>query len=197
MKIALTFDAEHAGQPHQSPDAPGEILAALAAASVQATFFLQGRWANAFPDLAHEIAADGHLIGNHSQNHAAMTGLNHQGRVREVKDAAYAIEQASGVDPKPWFRFPFGNKDPKIEAHVRRLGYQVVGWDFHVADWEPATTADDIGARIISGIREHGPVVLLHTWPRTTAEALPRVLDALGDHEFVTVAKLAEDVILP
>ena len=38
----------------------------LSRAGVRGTFFVQGRWARSHPDQARQIAASGHLIGNHS-----------------------------------------------------------------------------------------------------------------------------------
>ena len=52
--------------------ADAEILAALADAGARATFFIQGRWAEAFPELARSIAEAGHLVGDHSFYHARL-----------------------------------------------------------------------------------------------------------------------------
>jgi len=64
-----------------------------------------------------------------------------------------------------------------------------------VEDWEPTRTPQAIAADAIDGIRRHGDgtVLLLHTWPGGTVEALPRVLDDLPDGtRFITVDALAE-----
>ena len=74
MRVALTFDTEFPDRP--SPAGVEEqILSALAGAGVRATFFLQGRWARAYPEVARRIAEPGHVIGNHSHHHAPMDGL--------------------------------------------------------------------------------------------------------------------------
>ena len=58
--------------------------------------------------MARRIAADGHLIGNHSFYHARMPLLSPEGFEEDVREAQRAIVEATGVDPRPWLRFPFG-----------------------------------------------------------------------------------------
>ena len=61
-KIALTFDA--------GSDAAGiSILDVLNKHNVKVTFFLTGKWVEAFPNYAKRIARDGHSIGNHTYSH--------------------------------------------------------------------------------------------------------------------------------
>ena len=48
----------------------------LAGLQVRTTFFVQGRWAEAYPALARRVATDGHLVGHHSHYHVRMVGLS-------------------------------------------------------------------------------------------------------------------------
>ena len=57
LQVALTFDAEHPSRSGTDPGTADAILDALAEAQVRGTFFIQGRWASAFPRLARRIAA--------------------------------------------------------------------------------------------------------------------------------------------
>ena len=86
FRVALTFDAEHPDRPTRPGVAEG-LLDLLAAEQIQATFFIQGRWAEAYPTTAARIAADGHLVGNHSHYHARMTLLSESGFDTDVRDA--------------------------------------------------------------------------------------------------------------
>jgi peptidoglycan/xylan/chitin deacetylase (PgdA/CDA1 family) len=195
-RIALTFDAEHPDRPRCPPDAPDRILDALADARARATFFVQGRWAQAYPDRARRIADEGHLVGNHSHYHARMTLLHDDGVRSDVDAAAGHIVTASGTDPRPWFRCPFGDghDDPRVLAALERLGYRNVHWDLELDDWEPWTTADRLAEAAVAGALEHGDgaIVLLHTWPASTADAIPVILDRLAaaDAQFVPVDAL-------
>jgi peptidoglycan/xylan/chitin deacetylase (PgdA/CDA1 family) len=196
LRIALTFDAEHPDRPRCPPDAPDRILDALADARARATFFIQGRWAQAYPDRARRIADEGHLVGNHSNYHARMTLLHDDGVRSDVDAAAGHIVTASGIDPRPWFRCPFGDghDDRRVLAALERLGYRNVHWDLELDDWEPWTTVDRLAEAAVAGALEHGDgaVVLLHTWPASTADAIPMILDRLAaaDAQFVPVDAL-------
>ena len=195
--VALTFDAEHPDRSWCPPDAAERILDVLAGAGIRATFFIQGRWAEAYPGTARRIADEGHLIGNHSHHHARMPLLLDRGLREDVDAAREAIVQATGRDPRPWFRCPWGAgvEDPRVLAALAAAGYRHVGWHVEVEDWEPTRAPQAIAADAIDGVRRHGDgtVLLLHTWPGGTVDALPRVLDDLPDGtRFITVDALAE-----
>jgi len=193
----LTFDAEHPDRSWCPPGAAERILDVLAGAGIRATFFIQGRWAEAYPGTARRIADEGHLVGNHSHHHARMPLLLDRGLREDVDTARGAIIQATGRDPRPWFRCPWGTgaDDPRVLAALAAAGYRHVGWHVEVEDWEPTRSSQAIAADAIEGIRRHGDgtVLLLHTWPGGTVEALQRVLDDLPDGTaFITVDALAE-----
>jgi peptidoglycan-N-acetylglucosamine deacetylase len=198
VRVALTFDAEHPDRPLCPPDAPDRILDALAAAAVRATFFVQGRWAEAYPERARRIAADGHLVGHHSKYHARMPLLHDEGLREDVTEGAEAIQDACGVDPHPWFRCPFGagHDDPRVLGILEELGYRNVYYHVVLDDWEPWRTGPQITDDAVAGVLEHGDgaVVLMHTWPGPTAEAVPGIISRLAETgaTFVTVDALEE-----
>jgi peptidoglycan-N-acetylglucosamine deacetylase len=184
MRVALTFDAEHPDRPRCPPDAFERILDALERRDARATFFVQGRWAEAYPERARRIADAGHLVGHHSHYHARMPLLHDDGIRSDVEAATEAIIGASGVDPRPWFRCPFGegHDDPRVLGRLADLGYRDVHWDVELEDWEPWTTSERITEGAFAGAQQHGDgaVVLLHTWPGPTADAVSPLLDAFG-----------------
>jgi peptidoglycan/xylan/chitin deacetylase (PgdA/CDA1 family) len=196
LQVALTFDAEHPDRPADTGNAE-RLLDALAAADIRATFFVQGRWAEAYPATAGRIAAAGHLVGSHSFYHARMPLLSDTGFETDVRDAEAIIREVCGVDPRPWFRLPFGTggDDPAVRARIDALGYREVGWDVNPEDWEPARSAADVAGRVVSGVTEcgDGAVVLQHTWPNATWAALPEIVGRLRDvaATFVRVDELA------
>jgi peptidoglycan-N-acetylglucosamine deacetylase len=195
--VALTFDAEHPDRSWCPPGAAERILDVLAGAGIRATFFVQGRWADAYPATARRIADEGHLVGNHSHHHARSPLFSDRGLREDVDAARDAIVRTTGRDPRPWFRCPFGDgaDDPRVLAVIAGAGYRHVGWHVEVEDWEPARTPEAIAADAVAGIRQHGDgaVLLLHTWPGGTVEALPLVLKDLHERtRFVTVDALEE-----
>ena len=142
MRVALTFDAEHPDRPSAGPPVQEEIIDILARRALRATFFLQGRWAEAYPDTARRIADDGHAIGSHSFYHAHMPLLSPDGVSVDVRRAEEAIGACTGVDPHPWFRLPFGSgwDDPNLLSMLGDMGYDHVGWDVVGFDWEPGSS---------------------------------------------------------
>lgn len=196
LRIALTFDAEHPDRPRCPPGNAARILETLAARDVTATFFVQGRWAQAYPETARRIGDDGHLVGHHSHYHARMPLLSPDGLAADLEDGRAAILRATGRDPLPWFRCPFGagHDDPRIADGLEHLGYRDVWWHVELEDWEPHRAGAAIAADAIRGVREHGDgaIVLLHTWPEGTAEGLGTIIDGLRElgGTFVTVDAL-------
>jgi peptidoglycan/xylan/chitin deacetylase (PgdA/CDA1 family) len=196
--VALTFDAEHPDRPWCPPGNAERILDTLGSAGVRATFFVQGRWAEAYPAVARRIPDEGHLVGCHSQFHAEMPLLSDEGLAGDFAAARAAIVAATGRDPRPWFRCPWGAgaDDRRVLAAITSGGYRHVGWHVAVDDWEPDRTGGTIAADAIAGIRTHGDgaVLLLHTWPGGTADALPLILHELGERDLtpVTVDELSE-----
>ena len=195
-RVALTFDAEHPDRPGAAHGTAERILDELGRQDVRATFFIQSRWARAHPGLARRIADDGHLVGNHSAYHARMTLLSDEGIRADVGDAAEALAEITGLQTRPWFRCPFGDghDDPRVSAVLEELGYRNVHWDVEVEDWEPETAPNDITRSAVEGCAERGDgaVILLHTWPEHTADALPGLLEAFRrtGTSFVTVDEL-------
>lgn len=196
MRVALTFDAEHPDRPVNDARAPAEILRILADESVRATFFLQGRWVEAFPQLARRVATDGHLVGSHSFFHARMPLLSDDGLRTDIQEAERAIREIAFTDPRPWFRCPFGDgqDDPRVLAALDELGYRCIGWDVWSYDWAYDATADAVEQAVLTGVLDRGDraIVLLHTWSSPTRDALSSVIAKLRAQsvELATVSEL-------
>lgn len=182
LRVALTFDVEHPDRAHR-PGVTEAILDVLAGEGVRTTWFVQGRWAESDPALARRVAADGHLIGNHSFYHARLPLLTDAGIETDIRAAEEAIRTIVGVDPRPWFRCPFmaGADDPRILGLIDGLGYRDIGADVILEDWEPARRGPAITADALRLVPEvgDGAVVLFHAWPPGTLDALPDLLAGL------------------
>jgi peptidoglycan/xylan/chitin deacetylase (PgdA/CDA1 family) len=150
---------------------------------VVATWFLQGRWVEAHPELARRVATDGHLVGNHSYYHARLPLLTDDGIATDVRAAERVIRDVVGVDPRPWFRCPFaaGSDDERVLGILERLGYRDIGQDVVLEDWEPERTGPVLVADALAAVPAAGDpaVVLFHAWPSGTLDALPELIDRL------------------
>jgi peptidoglycan/xylan/chitin deacetylase (PgdA/CDA1 family) len=195
FRVALTFDAEHPDRPHR-PGGAEAVLRVLSDHAVRATFFLQGRWVESDPPLARRVVADGHQIGSHSHYHARMGLFSADGFRTDVEAAESVIRRVAGVDPRPWFRFPFGSSatDASRVALLGELGYRHVGWHVEPKEWQTRATVAGVTAAIRDGALAHGDgaIVLLHTWPRPVPDALAIAIPALAEAgaRFVSVDEL-------
>lgn len=185
LRVALTFDAEHPDRPWCPPGNVERILDTLRDQGVRATFFVQGRWAQSQPAAARRIADDGHLVGHHSHYHARMPLLSDAGLAEDLADGEAAILAATGTDPRPWFRCPFGagHDDHRVLRRIEAAGYRDVHWDVELEDWEAHRTGEAIAADCLDGVRTHGDgaIVLLHTWPGGTGNAVGPIVAGLGE----------------
>jgi len=184
LRVALTVDAEQRGRPADEGN-PGRLLDILAAERAPAAFFVQGRWAGANRELTRRIRDDGHLIGNHSYYHAPMDFLTDDGIRDSVARAEDVIRAVTGLDPRPWFRCPYGagEDDARVLGLLTELGYSNVTWDFETDDWADGRDADELVETIVAGCAAggDGARVLLHSWPNVTVAALPRIIARLRE----------------
>ena len=189
-RVALTFDVEHPDRP-SIPGVTERLLDTLDGVGIAATLFVQGRWAEAYPETARRIGTTGHLVGSHSHYHARLPLLTDAGLAEDLHAAETAIRESVGVDPRPWFRCPFGAgvDDARVLAAIATAGYRDVGWDVDGEDWQIGRTAAALEADIAAGAIRHGDgaIVLLHGWPSPTAVALPGIVARLRDQGAVFV----------
>ena len=191
--VALTFGAgaNAAGLP--------SILRTLADQQVPATFFLTGQWVDGNPHGVAVIHADGHRLGNHSMTHPHFPALPDQAIRDEVQGAEQRI-LAAGADPRPLFRFPFGDRDERTIAAVNDLGYVAVRWTVDTLGWKGTSggmSAQEVTNRAMDALRP-GEIVLMHLGSNpedgTTldADALPDMIERMREagYAFVTLDAL-------
>lgn len=200
-RIALTFDAEHPDHPG-ADDGCTRVLDALAAAGVRATFFVQGRWARSRPAEARRIADDGHLVALHCDSHVPYTRLSDEGVAGDLDQGRRVVRESTGVDPAPWFRFPYGYgvDRPALVERVRSHGFTNVHWSIDSKDWCPCAEPGALIAAFGTALDEagtHEAVALYHTWPTATADAIGPTVDLARSRgwDFVTVDEIGPDGI--
>jgi peptidoglycan/xylan/chitin deacetylase (PgdA/CDA1 family) len=175
--VALTFDGGAGSQ------GAAAILATLHAQGVPASFFVTGRFATTNPSTTRQMAAVG-PVGNHTWSHPDLTTVGAATLQQELSTTRTAIMAATGKDPRPLFRFPFGAYDSRVLGLVHVQGYGAVGWTTDSLGWKGTSggmTVDSVVARVLAG-RSPGQVVLMHVGANpddgTTldAAALPRII---------------------
>lgn len=195
-EVALTFDAgaNAAGLP--------KILKALADKGVAGTFFLTGNWAISNPGPVKQIVSAGHRVANHSMTHPGFTGLSDAQIAQQIIGAEKAMA-ALGADPRPFFRFPYGERDARTIATANTLGYLPVRWTVDTLGWKGTsggTTTQTVVDRVLANLQP-GEIVLMHIGSNPDdgstldADALPRIIELVraAGYGFATLDRLLGD----
>jgi peptidoglycan/xylan/chitin deacetylase (PgdA/CDA1 family) len=159
---ALTFD----DGPH--PEYTPQVLSVLRAHRVRATFFVVGRAAERFPDVARSIVADGHSIGSHTHTHRELPGLTAQDLAGELAAARAAIAAVTGVDTR-LLRPPRGRVDALSLWRLRATGYRLVHWSKTYSDYLQDGTAPLVQRMRIARLAPRDIALLHDTNPYTVA----------------------------
>jgi peptidoglycan/xylan/chitin deacetylase (PgdA/CDA1 family) len=174
-EIVLTFDDG------PSPPMTSKVLDILRAECIQATFFLIGRQARAFPEMVRTIARDGHTIANHSENHVLAT-LGESHGTREFDNGFRSIEAAlapAGRTTAPFIRFPGLLSSAPVELYAKRKGLVVMSADFLADDWTQIPLPQML-ARGLARIEAKGSgIMLLHDVKPGLVLILPKLLQEL------------------
>lgn len=179
-EVALTFD-----------DAPSpftkEVLKILDNYGVSATFFLVGSQVEKSPEVAHQIVAAGHEIGNHSFSHCWSSDDSVETLVEDIKRAEEAIYRATGQVPL-YFRPPGGMVNDKVKEACGQTGYGILLWWVDSRDW--LLTEEEILEKVKKEVKD-GAIILFHNLA-TTVEVLPQVIEDLRreGYKFVTISQL-------
>jgi peptidoglycan/xylan/chitin deacetylase (PgdA/CDA1 family) len=175
-EIVLTFD--DGPNPSYTP----QVLDALAAEGVKATFFLIGAMAQRYPGLVRRICREGHTVASHTQNHPLpFTRLTQTKAQEEVETGILSIAAALPGENcvAPFFRFPGLGRSATVEAYLKTRSLSVWSADFDAGDWKNVSAMEVVVRTQRQIERKRRGVLLLHDIHHRTALALPRLLERL------------------
>ncbi|MGH9355553.1 MAG: polysaccharide deacetylase family protein [Terriglobia bacterium] len=153
-RVALTFDDG------PTPPCTDQILDILKQHGVTATFFVNGKLVERFPERVQRITRENHTIGNHTYTHLFLYLKTRKRIEQEIDRTQDAIDRVLGTRPKI-FRAPYGVRWFGLFPALRRRGMSSVQWSDTGFDWIEKDTAEDIARKSLKHLRD-GSVILLH-----------------------------------
>ncbi|EGO53408.1 hypothetical protein NEUTE1DRAFT_73964 [Neurospora tetrasperma FGSC 2508] len=191
--VALTID-----------DAPSdhtrEILAALKAGGVHATFFVIGGQVRGREEILREIVRQGHELGNHGMHDEMARELADEELERQMKEVEGLIREAYEAEGRVWpviegkyYRPGSGFFSERMLSLVRKLGYRLVLGSIYPHDAQIGYAW--LNARHILSMLSPGGIIICHDRRSWTPPMLRKVLPEMQrrGYKAVTVSQLLEE----
>jgi peptidoglycan/xylan/chitin deacetylase (PgdA/CDA1 family) len=186
--VALTFD-----------DGPGpkntaQILEILHKNNIKATFFMVGEMVQYHPQVAKQVVAGGHVLGNHTWHHWYHR-MDTATAASEINRTADIIYKTTGVKTN-LFRPPGGFLNNGLVAYAKNQKYAVMMWSAESGDSQRRGQAPTLVNNVLKRTKPGG-IVLLHDGGGNrsrTVKALPDIITGLKaqGYQFVTIPQLLE-----
>lgn len=167
--LYLTFD----DGPH--PEITPFVLNELKKHQALATFFCIGKNVLAYPDTYKQLLAEGHAVGNHTQNHLNGWKTPNDLYMKDIAEAANYIDSNL-------FRPPYGRitrfQARNLPAVMRGEKAKVVMWDVLSADFD-GTITNEQSLQFVILRASYGSIVVFHDSEKAFAKlnyVLPKIL---------------------
>lgn len=182
--VTLTFDDG------PFPETTPRVLELLAEYDVRATFFVIGRYldgdderARASRAVLRNVVEAGHLVGNHTYDHALLTTISRTQVLEQIDRGAASIERAIGKRPI-LFRPPFGGLDAFGQEAVQARQLDVLLWSVEAKDMQRDDTQAMFSDLVRQLVYNEGGVVLLHDIRWTSVKILKKLLAYLDARRY-------------
>ena len=188
--IYLTFDCGYENGYTE------KILDALKKHQAPAAFFVVGHMIESAPELICRMAAEGHVVGNHTYHHPDMSAISEQAAFqKELDDLAALFQETTGQELPKFYRPPQGKYSEENLKQAQALGYKTILWSLAYVDWyvDDQPTAEQAYAKLLPRIHD-GAIVLLHSTSKTNADILDDLLTKWEDmgYTFASLYDLPE-----
>lgn len=184
-QVALSFDAAWGDEDTI------QILDLLDKYNIKVTFFMTGGWVESFPDKVKEIAARGHDLGNHGENHKQMSKLSVADQKSEIMKDHDKVKALTGID-MTLFRPPFGDYNNSVVTTAMSCGYLPIQWSVDSLDWKNYGVDSIVKTVLKHKALTSGAIILMHNGAKFTKDALEQVIVGLQQqgYEIVPISQL-------
>jgi peptidoglycan/xylan/chitin deacetylase (PgdA/CDA1 family) len=128
-RILLTFDDG------PNPSTSNIILKTLNDNNIKSLFFCVGENISKYPEIAKDIIAEGHSIGNHTFTHKKITKLDEHEIIKEIKDFNNIYKNLFDSVPR-YFRPPHGRFKNGLHKILGSLELTNVMWSLLTYDYK-------------------------------------------------------------
>lgn len=184
-EVALSFDCDYTGEYTKS------ILAVLSKHCVKSSFFMTGSWVTEYPEEVKMIAAAGHDLGNHSENHERMSKMSNQQCSEEIMAVHKKVQELTG-QAMILFRAPYGDYNNTVIESVNDCGYYCIQWNIDSCDWKDYEPVEIVKQVMENKKLGKGSIILFHNGAKYTSQALDQLLTDLEKkhYQVVPVSKM-------
>lgn len=178
-KLYLTFDD---GPIPEVTDFAADILRQFKA---KATFFCVGENLLKHSVQAKRLAAEGHLLANHTHRHLRGTVTTDKDYLEDVSRCVQVLEQLISNAQKPLMRPPYG-RIRRSQIRAVRQTHTIVMWDVLSGDFDNTTMPEKHLQKTIKATRP-GSVVVFHDSLKARKNLeyiLPRYLSHFSEKGF-------------
>lgn len=187
--IYLTFDAGYEN------GNIARILDVLGKHGAKGAFFVLENLVLRNTELVKRMAAEGHLVCNHTARHKDMTKMTEEQFAAELARLEDVLREKAGVECARFYRPPEGRFNEKNLDTAQKLGYKTVFWSLAYADWDNEKQPEpEKSKQLLLSNTHNGAVILLHPTSKTNADILDALLtewEAMG-YRFGTLSELFE-----
>ena len=170
--LYLTFDAGYEN------GNTGKILDILQQENVSAAFFLVGNYIEKNPDLVRRMAAEGHIVGNHTMHHPDMSIKKTEADFApELVGLEKLYQDTVGQELPKFYRPPQGVYSKENLEIAQKMGYTTVFWSLAYVDWNTdAQPTKDYALEKLLPRLHNGAILLLHSTSATNADILQELI---------------------
>ena len=171
-RLYLTFDAGYEN------GYTAALLDTLKKHGVPAAFFVVGHYLESAPELVRRMAAEGHIVANHTDSHPDMSAIAEEAAfLQELQRVEQSYRAITGQEMPKIYRPPQGKYSEQNLQMACRAGYHTFFWSLAYVDWytDRQPTHSEAFDKLLGRVHP-GAIVLLHSTSATNAEILDELL---------------------
>ena len=179
--IYLTFDDG------PTPRITKFVLDELKKHNAKATFFCIGKNIENHPEIFNKIIADGHSIGNHTQNHLNGWKTNTTSYLENIDICENVISnEVEKSQYSKLYRPPYGKIKPSQANKLIKKGYKIIMWDVLSADFDTKISKEECLENVLRNTKK-GSIIVFHDSIKASEKiqfVLPKILEEFSKKGF-------------